>query len=247
MSDRAEKLDIVAIDGPSGVGKSTVSRKIAIALGYAFLDTGAMYRAVGYSLKKNKIPFNIEERVAEALQEIKLRFLPAQKDEEDVGVIVNDENITVEIRRPEMAMVASQVSALPVVREFLTKIQRSLGKEGRIVAEGRDIGTVVFPQAAYKFFLDAQPEVRARRRLAQLQAKGVVVDVEDILQQILERDNNDRNRTVAPLKMAKDAILIDTTGIAPEEVVSMILGVVVKRQGSGLSLEKGSGPRPTTI
>jgi CMP/dCMP kinase len=176
------------------LGKSTVSRKIAIALGYAFLDTGAMYRAVGYSLKKSRVPFDREEKVAEALQKITLRFLPAKKDDEDVGVIVNEENISVEIRRPEMAMIASQVSALPVVREFLTKIQRSLGKEGRIVAEGRDIGTVVFPLAAHKFFLDAQPEVRARRRLAQLHAQGVVVSLEEVLQQILERDNNDRNR-----------------------------------------------------
>jgi CMP/dCMP kinase len=237
MSDSEGKLDIVAIDGPSGVGKSTVSRKIAIALGYAFLDTGAMYRAVGYSLKKSRVPFDREEKVAEALQKITLRFLPAKKDDEDVGVIVNEENISVEIRRPEMAMIASQVSALPVVREFLTKIQRSLGKEGRIVAEGRDIGTVVFPQAAHKFFLDAQPEVRARRRLAQLHAKGVVASVTEVLQQILERDSNDRNRNVAPLKMAKDAILIDTTEIALEEVVSMILGAVAQRQGSCLSLK----------
>ena len=237
MSDSVEKLDIVAIDGPSGVGKSTVSRKIAVALGYTFLDTGAMYRAVGYALKKSRVPFDREEKVAEALQEITLRFLPAKEDDEDVGVIVNDENISVEIRRPEMAMVASQVSALPVVREFLTKIQRSLGKEGRIVAEGRDIGTVVFPQAAHKFFLDALPEVRARRRLAQLHAKGVEASVTEVLQQILERDSNDRNRNIAPLKMAKDAILIDTTEIALDKVVSMILEAVAQRQGSGLSLK----------
>ncbi len=123
-------------------------------------------------------------------------------------------------------MVASQVSALPVVREFLTQIQRSLGKEGRIVAEGRDIGTVVFPQAAHKFFLDAQPEERAKRRLAQLHAKGVAVGAAEVLQQILERDNNDRNRTVAPLKLAKDALLIDTTNITLTEVVSVILRAV---------------------
>jgi cytidylate kinase len=236
MSDSVEKLDVVAIDGPSGVGKSTVSRKIAIALDYAFLDTGAMYRAVGYFLRKSRVPFDREEKVAEALQGFSLRFLPAKKDDEDVGVVVNDENISVEIRRPEMAMIASHVSTLLVVREFLTKIQRSLGKEGRVVAEGRDVGTVVFPQAAHKFFLDAQPEVRARRRLAQLQAKGVVANVTEVLQQIVERDSNDRNRTFAPLKMAEDAILIDTTMIALEEVVSMILGVVAQRQGSGLSL-----------
>jgi cytidylate kinase len=226
MSDRAEKLDIVAIDGPSGVGKSTVSRKIAVALGYAFLDTGAMYRAVGYYLKKRKVPLEREDLVAGALQDLTLRLLPTQRDDEDVGVIVNDENISAAIRSPEMAMVASQVSALPVVREFLTQIQRSLGKEGRIVAEGRDIGTVVFPQAAHKFFLDAQPEERAKRRLAQLHAKGVAVGAAEVLQQILERDNNDRNRTVAPLKLAKDALLIDTTNITLTEVVSVILRAV---------------------
>lgn len=229
MSDRAKKLDIVAIDGPSGVGKSTVSRKIAIALGYAFLDTGAMYRAVGYYLTKNKIPFEREEKIAKILQGLTLQLLPTKKDEEESGVIVNDENVSANIRRPEVAMLASQVSALPVVREFLTKIQRSLGKKGRIVAEGRDIGTVVFPQAAHKFFLDAQPEERAKRRLAQLQTKGVAAGLEEVLQQILERDNNDRNRIVAPLKMAKDATFIDTTGVTLDEVVSMILRAVVQQ------------------
>lgn len=228
MSDRAQKLDIVAIDGPSGVGKSTVSRKIAFALGYAFLDTGAMYRAVGYYLKKSRVTLDREEKVSEALQGLTLQLLPIKKDEEEAGVMVNDENISADIRRPDVAMLASQVSKLPVVRDFLTKIQRSLGNEGRIVAEGRDIGTVVFPQAAHKFYLDAQPEERAKRRLAQLQAKGVAADLEDVLEQILERDNNDRNRSVAPLKMAKDAMLIDTTRITLDEVVSMILRAVAQ-------------------
>lgn len=226
MSDRGEKLDIVAIDGPSGVGKSTVSRKIAIALGYAFLDTGAMYRAVGYYLAKSKVPFDRQGEISTVLHGLTLHLLPTKKEEEEVGVIVNDENISADIRRPEVAMLASQVSALPVVRDFLTKIQRALGKKGRIVAEGRDIGTVVFPQAAHKFFLDAQPQERAKRRLAQLQTKGVAAGLEDILQQILERDNNDRNRSVAPLKMAEDAMLIDTTRITQDEVVSMILRAV---------------------
>lgn len=228
MSDCAEKLDIIAIDGPSGVGKSTVSLKIATALGYAFLDTGAMYRAVGYYLKKSRVTFDREEKVAEALQGFTLRLLPIKKDEEEAGVVVNDENISADIRRPEVAMLASQVSALPVVRDFLTKIQRSLGNKGKIVAEGRDIGTVVFPRAAHKFFLDAQPEERAKRRLAQLQAKGVAAGLDEVLEQILERDNNDRNRSVAPLKMAKDAMLIDTTRITLDEVVSMILRAVAQ-------------------
>jgi CMP/dCMP kinase len=232
MSDRAEKLDIVAIDGPSGVGKSTVSRKIAIALGYAFLDTGAMYRAVGYYLTQKRIPFDREEKIGTLLQALTLQLLPITKDDEEAGVIVNDKNISADIRKPEVAMLASQVSTLPVVRDFLTKIQRSLGKQGRIVAEGRDIGTVVFPLAAHKFFLDAQPEERAKRRLAQLHAKGVAAGLEDVLQQILERDNNDRNRSVAPLKMAKDAMFIDTTRVTLDEVVSMILRAVAQHKAA---------------
>lgn len=230
MSDHAEILDIVAIDGPSGVGKSTVSRRVAIALGYAFLDTGAMYRAVGYFLAKNETPLDREEKIATVLQGLTLQLLPTRSEEEDTGVVVNDENISADIRRPEVAMLASQISSLPVVRDFLTKMQRALGKKGGIVAEGRDIGTVVFPQAAHKFFLDAQPEERAKRRLAQLQAKGVASVLEVVLQQILERDNNDRNRPVAPLKMAEDAMLIDTTRKTIDQVVSMILRSVMQNK-----------------
>lgn len=230
MFERGDKLDVVAIDGPSGVGKSTVSRKVAFLLKYAYLDTGAMYRAVGYYLQNRSIAFENEGDIFSALSSFDIQLFPAKKEEDDVEVFVNGENISLAIRRPEMAMIASQVSTVAVVREFLTKLQRSQGRKGKIVAEGRDIGTVVFPQASYKFFLEAQPEERARRRFEQLRTKGIVIDYQEVLQQILDRDSNDKNRTIAPLRMAEDATLIDTTNIKPDKVVSMIVEKVQQGQ-----------------
>ena len=222
MFDRDRQLELVAIDGPSGVGKSTVSRKIAYLLGYAYLDTGAMYRAVGYYLDRLSIGLDQEVEIVSAMKSLTLQLLPAKAIDDDVEVLVNGENISHLIRSPAMAMMASKVSALPPIRAFLTEMQRMLGQEGKIVAEGRDVGTVVFPQAAHKFFLDADPEERAKRRVAQLRAKGLEVLPAEILQQIIDRDANDRNRALAPLRRAEDAMFIDTTKISPDEVVSII-------------------------
>lgn len=227
MFDGARRLNIIAIDGPSGVGKSTVSRKVAYLLKYAYLDTGAMYRAVGYYLDMRSVNLDSQRDIASALETFSLKLLPAKGQEDDVEVLVNGENISQAIRSPAMAMMASKVSAIPLIRDFLTEMQRVIGQEEKIVAEGRDIGTVVFPQAAHKFFLDADPEERARRRVAQLQTKGIVVNTAEILQQIIDRDNNDRNRSLAPLRRADDAILIDTTKLSPDEVVSMICKKVI--------------------
>lgn len=226
----SEKKNIITIDGPSGVGKSTVSRKVAAATGFIYLDTGAMYRAVGLFLSHRKVDVDDAVTLRQSLESLELELVPAADEQSDVLVFVNGEDISVAIRTPEMAMVASRVSAIPLVRNILTKIQKSYGDHGKIVAEGRDTGTVVFPEAAYKFFLDAHPEERARRRVEQLHRNGVEAEFKQILAMTLERDYNDRNRVVAPLKRAEDALLIDTTGIEVEEVVKRILGEISRRK-----------------
>ncbi len=222
--------NIVTIDGPSGVGKSSVSRKIATATGFIYLDTGAMYRGVGWYFLQRGVPLNDVKAIAETLAELELKLLPAVDEESDVGVLVNGENISDAIRTPEMAMIASKVSAVPVVREILTQIQRSYGDKGNIVAEGRDTGTVVFPRAAFKFFLDAQPEERAKRRVMQLRARGVDADFQQILAMTLERDKNDSERAIAPLLQAQDAVRIDTTEITALQVVEKILLIIRAKQ-----------------
>lgn len=219
----SEIQNIVTIDGPSGVGKSSVSRRVAAATGFTYLDTGAMYRGVGLYFLRQGVDLDNSERIAEKLTRLDMVLLPASDRDSDVGVVVNGENVTEAIRTPEMAMVASRVSALPEVRKVLTEIQRSYGDKGNIVAEGRDTGTVVFPKAAYKFFLDAEPQERARRRVLQLQAKGKEADFEQILAMTLLRDKNDSERAVAPLLMAPDATFINTTEITIDQVVDRIL------------------------
>ncbi len=219
----SEKQNIITIDGPAGVGKSTVSRMVAASTGFAYLDTGAMYRAVGLYLQRQNVDLKNEMSISKALKTMKIHLLPAKDELGDVGVFINGENVTSDIRTPEMAMVASRVSAISIVRDILTEIQKGYGEKGKIVAEGRDTGTVVFPAAAYKFFLDAKPEERARRRVEQLQKNGVAAEYQKILQQTLERDHNDRCRSIAPLRKADDALLIDTTAMSLDAVVSRIL------------------------
>ena len=215
--------EIITIDGPSGVGKSTVSKMVANSLGYTYLDTGAMYRAVGLYLVKRGIELKDENEIAGHLPKIRLQLLPAEHIDSDIGVILNGEEVSKEIRLPEMSMVASAVSALGAVRAFLTEQQRFYGEQGKIVAEGRDMGTVVFPLAKWKFYLDARPDVRAKRRCDQLVAKGETVVYSEILRQTNERDKNDSERELAPLCKAKDAISIDTSNSTIEEVVAEIL------------------------
>ena len=225
----SKKQNIVTIDGPSGVGKSSVSRKIAAALGFTYLDTGAMYRGVGWYFLQQGVPLDDAKTIAEKLADLEMQLLPAVDEESDVGVVVNGTDVSDAIRTPEMAMVASRVSAVPMVREILTQIQRGYGEKGNIVAEGRDTGTVVFPLAAYKFFLDAQPEERAKRRIMQLRERGVKADFKQILAMTLERDKNDSERDIAPLEKAQDAVRIDTTGITVLRVVEKLLDIINKK------------------
>lgn len=224
----SKKQNIITIDGPAGVGKSTVSRMVAAATGFTYLDTGAMYRGVGLFLQEEKTDLNDTSAIEKLLQQLDLQLLPAMGKSTDVGVLINKRDVSDEIRTPAMAMIASKVSALPVVRDYLTSMQRSYGERGKIVAEGRDIGTVVFPSAAFKFFLDAKPEERAKRRYSQLRAKGIDADLEEILAMTLTRDKNDSEREIAPLIQAEDATRIDTTEISVDEVVSLILQKVKK-------------------
>lgn len=226
----AGNRNIITIDGPSGVGKSTISRKVAAAVGYTYLDTGAMYRAVGLYLSRLQVALDDAGKVADALETVALGLTPATQEDGDVRVFLNGEDVSEVIRTPEMAMVASRVSANPTVRAYLTGIQQKYGAAGRIVAEGRDTGTVVFPDAAFKFFLDARPEERARRRFEQLKSRGCDAEFSQVLAMTLERDDKDRNREVAPLRQADDAVAVDTTEIGIEEVVGQILGVVLGKK-----------------
>ncbi len=222
----AMRLKVVTIDGPSGVGKSTVSRKVAAALGWTYLDTGAMYRAVGFQCRQAGIALADSAALNALLARLDIRLLPPLHEGDDVRVFLHDKDISAAIRSPEAGMMASQVSALPTVRSTLTALQQKMGRAGEIVAEGRDTGTVVFPDAAWKFYLDAPPEERCRRRVGQLRAKGQQVDEHELLAQIIKRDRNDRERTIAPLRMAEDAVLIDASELSAEEVAEKMITAV---------------------
>lgn len=224
MSHNCAAIDVVTLDGPSGVGKSTISRQVAAILQFSYLDTGAMYRAVGLYLKDLGVDWNNEDALVEQLAQIQITLLPAPSPTTDTGVVINGRDLSLRIRTPEAGMIASDVSAIGLVRKKLTELQRDLGNQGGIVAEGRDMGTVVFPQAKYKFYLDADPEVRAMRRYNQLLAKGdSTTDYQDILEQTIIRDRNDSQREIAPLKKADDAWLIDTGVLTIDGVVAAVL------------------------
>ena len=225
----SENREIVTIDGPSGVGKSTISRSIAQELGFTYLDTGAMYRGVACHLVRSGVDLNDEVKIGEVLEDLVLELIPAGP-EGAVGVRLNGVDSSIEIRSARTTMAASQVSALGVVRTKLTRLQQEIGRNGRVVAEGRDTGTVVFPHAFYKFYLDADPRERARRRALQLREKGEQVDISEVLAQQRRRDENDSQRAIAPLKRADDAVAVDTTGITIEQVTRTILEVIRERR-----------------
>lgn len=217
---------LITIDGPSGGGKSTVSRMLAAELGYTYLDTGAMYRAVGLQARRQGVDLASEEQVAAMLADLDLTLLPGDGD---TKVLLAGEDVSAVIRSAEMGMVASAISALPLVRRKLTELQRQIGAKGGVVAEGRDMGTVVFPRARYKYFLDASAEERARRRVDQLLEKGEAAEYEEILAQIIKRDHDDSTRALAPLKQAADAIRIDSSRLNAREVVDFIRARLAKK------------------
>jgi CMP/dCMP kinase len=223
---------IIAIDGPAGAGKSTVARRLAESLGYVLVDTGAMYRTVALAASRSGVPWNDAERVASVARGIVgAHSLTFERDTQlGVRVKLENEDISEAIRTPDIAQGASTVSAHGEVRSVLLDLQRQAGKDGGVVLEGRDIGTVVFPKAEVKFFLTASPEVRAKRRHEELVAKGQNVTFDETLADVKERDARDENRAIAPLKKADDAHLVDSTQMTIDQTVAFMLAEVTKRQ-----------------
>lgn len=219
---------VVAIDGPAGAGKSTAAKKLAARLGYAFLDTGALYRAVALVARRRGIDWGDAEAVARVAREIDISFVPRG---ELNAVLVDGQEVTRDIRAHDMSDGASKVSAHGPVREALLGLQRRLAAASNIVAEGRDMGTVVFPDAGAKFFLTASPEERARRRTQELLAAGRPADQAAVLRDIIERDQRDSTRAVAPLRRADDAVDIDSGGMTPDQVVQKMAEVIASRGG----------------
>ncbi|HET8721379.1 MAG TPA: (d)CMP kinase [Nitrospira sp.] len=217
---------IVAIDGPAGVGKSTVAKLLASRLGFLYLDTGALYRAVAWAVLNHKIEPLDGEAVAKLLPKLSLQM---EVTNNDVAVSINGKDVTHELRTPAVSAAASVVSAIPAVRAWLLPVQRQIAQKGSVVAEGRDIGTKVFPSAPVKFFLDADANVRAQRRHRELVAAGHGGAIEQTSAELAGRDDRDRSRATAPLTPADDAHHIDTSSLSAEEVVNRMLAVVTAK------------------
>lgn len=218
----------IAIDGPAGAGKSTLSRKAAKALGFIYVDTGALYRAVGLKFLKSGADEKLECDIEDILSDTKvdIRFIDNEQH-----VFLDDNDVNDEIRTPKASMMASAVSAKPPVRAFLLEMQRLLAKENNVVMDGRDIGTVVLPDATVKIFLTASAEIRAQRRYKELIEKGSEVTYDEVYEDMLKRDYNDTHRPIAPLKQADDAVLADTSECTFDESLELILSIVKERLG----------------
>ena len=214
----------VAIDGPAGAGKSTISRAAAKEHGFIYIDTGALYRTVGLNALRKGADIENPQSIASTLTDdlkVELRFIDGEQK-----MFLNGEDVSADIRTPEASMAASRVSAVPAVREYLFDLQKKLASENDCVMDGRDIGTVVLPDAKVKIFLTASPESRAKRRYDELIQKGMDVKFEDVLADMRERDYNDSHRAIAPLKPADDAILLDTSGFELEKSVALIIKTI---------------------
>jgi cytidylate kinase len=216
----------IAIDGPSGSGKSTVSKALAKRLGYLYIDTGAMYRAVALKVKGEAVGLEDELKLFQLASSLQLTFVAKGRETQ---VLCDGEDVTEVIRSPEISRLASDISKKKVVREALVQRQREMGKGGGVVLEGRDIGTVVFPDAEIKFYLDAKAEERGRRRFRELIEKGIQVNFGETLEEVQKRDHNDINRDLSPLKKAEDAVFIDSTDLTVEEIVEEMVRVVQEK------------------
>ncbi len=220
------KTVAIAIDGPAGAGKSTIARILAKDLQYIYVDTGALYRAVGYYMLEHGVSPDDTDAVVAQLPnvEVSLQFVDGEQQ-----VVLNGENVSGCIRTPAVSMAASTVSAIPAVRQFLFDLQQNIAKTNNVIMDGRDIGTVVLPWADVKIFLTASPEARARRRFIELQEKGDTATYEEVLADMKQRDYNDSHRATAPLKQAEDAVLADTSDITLEQSVELLKSIVKER------------------
>ncbi len=225
----ARKL-IIAIDGPVGSGKSTLARRVAALLGYVYVDTGAMYRAIALKALRNSVPLDAGEALAALAGGTRIDLRAHDGAQQ---VLLDGEDVTAAIRTPEVAQAASKVALVPGVRQVLVAEQRRAGREGGVVMEGRDIGSVVFPDAELKIFLTASPEVRAERRWREHQQKGEAVDLARTLEEIHERDRRDQERSSSPLVRAKDAVAVDSTAMEPEEVARLVVMLANGREDGG--------------
>lgn len=222
---------LITIDGPAGAGKSTVSKKLADIVGYAYLDTGALYRALALLAKNNNLDPDKEEDLKKLCHNpsIALKYAAGK-----LTVILNGHDVSGEIRTPEISMLSSYISAKPIVRKSLLEMQRDIGKKGSVVAEGRDMGTVVFPDADVKFYLDASPEERASRRYKELLQKGNNLNYEQVCKEMLKRDADDGSRATAPLIPAPDAIYVDSTDKTIDEVIALMLAKIQEKTSLGV-------------
>lgn len=213
----------VAIDGPAGAGKSTIAKAAAKKLGFIYVDTGALYRAIALNAVRNNA-LNDDEKIVSMLDDtsVKLQF----DEHANQCVILNGEDVSSLIRTPEISMGASKVSAIPAVRAFLLDLQRNIAKNNNVIMDGRDIGTVVLPDADIKIFLTASPECRAERRYKELVEKGESVTFDEVLADVNQRDYQDSHREIAPLKPCEDSVTADTTGNSLEESVEMIINII---------------------
>lgn len=216
-----KKRIVIAIDGPSSAGKGTVAKIVAQKLGFSYLDTGAMYRCVALTLKNNEVDINDDTKISEILNNTKIRL--SSDNNKSLKVELNGKDVSKEIRTPEISRLSSDIATKISVRSFLTKLQREFAQNSNVVAEGRDMGTQVFPDADVKFFIDASVEVRTNRRYLQLQQAGIKTDIENLRKDIENRDYQDKNREIAPLHPAINAVIIDTTNLEIDQVVDIIL------------------------
>ena len=223
----------IAIDGPAGAGKSTIAKAAAAQLGYIYVDTGALYRTVGLNAVQNKADVKSESEVTKTLAsaEISLKFVNGTQ-----CVILNGEDVSSKIRTPEISMAASDVSRYPAVREFLLSLQRNIAKQNNVIMDGRDIATVVLPNADVKIFLFASPEKRAERRFKELIQKGESVTYEQVLEDVNARDYQDSHREIAPLKPSEESVMADTSELTLEESIQLITGIIKEKTSRRTSL-----------
>ncbi len=224
-------VPVIAIDGPSGSGKGVITQKIASRLGFHILDSGALYRLIGLSARDHGISLDDEPGLARCARTMNVRFEPTGNVEEPLKVMLDGEDVTLRLRTDEAGVDASRVAPLPAVREAIVDLQHSFRRSPGLVADGRDMGTVVFPGADVKIYLTASAEARARRRYNQLKDKDIGVSLHDLFQSIQARDERDMTRSVAPLKPADDAFIVDSTDLSIDEVFQRVLEIVEERLG----------------